>query len=392
MSTPPPVAPEVDRSLADYREEFPVVENKTYLISASLGPVPRRAKAYLHNYMDAWEMVGAPEQVWFEHIFPQIARIKALFGHVIGADPTELAMRLNVSQAVSSLASAIDFSGERNRVILSELDFPTVGHVWLAQKRRGAEVVFLKSKDGISVPAKDYIAAMDERTALVCLNRVFYRSSALLDVGPICQAARAVGAYSLIDDYHGIGIVPINVNGLGCDFYAGGVLKWLCGGPGLAFLYVRPDLIASLMPAVTGWWGQHEPFDFRLQELDYHPTARRFELGTHPAPVSFIAQGGLEIVLEVGIHRIRAHHGEIGDYVIDRADAAGIEVRSPRDRTVRGGSVNLQLGSRASHISEKLYARDVCVDSRGDGIRVAPHFFNTAADIDRLFEVLADLL
>jgi kynureninase len=391
VSIHPPATPAAPRALADYRDEFGVVQRKTYLISASLGPVSGRSKAYLDDYVRAWETMGAPEPVWFDYIFPGIARLKEQIGQLIGAQLRQLAVMLNVSHSISSVASALDFSGERNRVILSELDFPTEGHIWLAQRRRGAEVVFLPSRDGLTVPVEDYVDAIDERTALVCLNRVFYRSSALLDVAPICDAARAAGALSLIDDYHGAGTVPIDVEAIGCDLYTAGALKWLCGGPGLSFLYARDDVLARLEPAVTGWWGQVDPFHFRLQELEYHPTARRFELGTHAAPAAFIAQGGLEIVLEVGMERIRARQSQLGDYVIERADAAGLAVRSPRDRRQRGGSVNVQVGPGAVELAERLYARDVCVDARGDGIRVAPHFFNTEADVDRCFDVLAEL-
>lgn len=391
MSTQPSAPPATPRALVDYRDEFGVVQRKTYLISASLGPVSGRSKASLAGYVEAWETMGAPEPVWFDYIFPGIARLKGQIGELIGAPPPQLAVMLNVSHSISSIASALDFSGERNRIILSELDFPTEGHVWLAQRRRGAEVVFLPSRDGLSVPAEDYVEAIDERTALVCLNRVFYRSSAVLDVAPICAAARAAGALSLIDDYHGAGTVPIDVREIGCDLYTAGVLKWLCGGPGLSFLYASEEVLPRLEPTVTGWWGQVDPFRFRLQELEYHPTARRFELGTHAAPVVFVAQGGLEIILEVGMERIRARQSELGDYAIARADADGIAVRSPRERAQRGGSVNLQVGPDAVALAERLYARDVCVDARGDGIRVAPHFFNTEADVDRCFDVLAEL-
>lgn len=391
MSTHLPTPSTTPRALVDYRDEFGVVQRKAYLISASLGPVSGRSKRYLADYVEAWETMGAPEPVWFDYIFPGIARLKGQIGQLIGAPPAQLAVMLNVSHSISSIASALDFSGERNRIVLSELDFPTGGHIWLAQRRRGAEVVFLPSRDGLTVPPEDYIAEIDERTALVCLNRVFYRSSALLDVAPICAAARAAGALSLIDDYHGAGTVPIDVQAIGCDLYTAGVLKWLCGGPGLSFLYAREDVLPRLEPTVTGWWGQVDPFDFRLQELEYHPTARRFELGTHAAPVAFIAQGGLEILLEVGMERVRARQSELGDYVIERADAAGIAVRSPRERSHRGGSVDLRVGAGAVELAERLYARDVCVDARGDGIRVAPHFFNTEADVDRCFDVLATL-
>jgi kynureninase len=381
-----------ERPLLDFRSEFPVVKDKTYLISASLGPISHRARGHLDAYLDSWASMGAPEPVWFDCIFPQLARVKGLIGTLIGADPAQLAVMLNVSHSISSIASALDFGGKRRRIILSELDFPTEGHIWLAQERRGAEVVFLPSRDGQTVEVEDYLDAIDERTALVCLNRVFFRSSALLDVAPICAAARQAGALSLIDDYHGAGTVPIDVEEIGCDLYTAGVLKWLCGGPGMSFLYARKEVLPQLKPTITGWWGQSEPFKFRLQELDYHPGARRFELGTHAAPVAFLAQGGLELILEAGSERIRARQSELGDYVISRADEAAVEVRSPRDRNVRGGSVNLGIGVEAGTLAERLYERDICIDARGDGIRVAPHFFNNEADVDRLFEVLRELL
>ena len=381
-----------DRSLESYREEFSVVQRKAYLISASLGPVSGRSKRYLQEYMDAWEEMGAPEPVWFESIFPRIRLVKEQFAGLVGADADEVAITTNVSMALSSIASCMDLSGERNRIILTELDFPTDGTVWLAQQQRGAEVVFLESPDGLTVPPEAFAEAIDERTALVCLNRVLYRSSALLDVGEICRLAREAGAWSVVDDFHGAGIVPVDVHTMGCDFYTTGVLKWLLGGPGLTFLYARRDLLPALEPAVTGWWSQREPFGFHLTELDYHPTARRFETGTHAAPIPFIAQGGLEIISEVGPPRIRDRQGELTEYVMTRADEAGIPVRTPRERGRRGGVVNLGVGEQADKISEALYERDVCVDSRGDGIRVSPHFFTLESDVDRLFEELRSLM
>ena len=380
------------RDLESYRDEFGVLQRKAYLISASLGPVSRRSKRYLQEYVDAWEEMGAPEPVWFERIFPRIRLVKEMFAELIGAEADELAITTNVSNALSSIASCMDFPAERNRVILTELDFPTEGHVWLAQQRRGAEVVFLESPDGLTVPVESFAEAIDERTAIVCINRVLYRSSALIDAAEICRLARQAGAWTVVDDFHGAGIVPVDVHELGCDFYTAGVLKWLCGGPGLTFLYARHDLIPELEPAVSGWWSQREPFSFRLQELDYHPTARRFETGTHPAPIPFIAQGGLEIISEVSPARIRERQRELTDHVIGRADRAGLPVRTPRDASARGGVVNVGVGEQAGKIAQALYERDVCVDSRGDGIRVSPHFFNTEADVDRLFDVLAGLI
>jgi kynureninase len=377
--------------LAGYRDEFPVLGQKAYLISASLGPVSHRAQGYLQEYLDAWATKGAPDNVWPEHVFPRMGSVKRTFGSMVGADPDELAITVNVSLALSTVMSCIDFS-QRPRIILSELDFPTDGHVALAHRARGAEVVFLPSPDGLTIPLQSYLDAIDERTALVIVNRVLYRTSSLIDAQAICRRAREVGAWSFVDDFHGAGIIPVDVHDLGCDFYSAGVLKWLCGGPGLIFLYARRDLLPSLEPTITGWFATREPFSFDLQHLDLHPSARRLEHGTPAAPVAFLAQGGLDIITEVGPERIRERQQDLVDYLVAAADDAGLPVRSPRDRDARGGLVNIGVGTDAEKICHALLERDVCTDFRGDGLRVSPHFFNTEADIDRLFEGLRDLL
>jgi kynureninase len=379
------------RDLDSYRAEFPVVERKTYLISASLGPVSNRSRAYLDEYVDAWASKGAPDHVWFEDIFPRMRSLKSSFADLAGCDADELAITTNISVAISTVASALDF-GERNKVVMSELDFPTDGHVWLAQAKRGVEIEWLRSPDGLSIPLEEFDRAIDERTAIVMVNRVLYRSSAIVDAKEVCRIARERGALSFVDDYHGIGIVPLDLHDLGCDLYAAGSLKWLCGGPGLVFLYVRRDLVPTLEPLVTGWFAQAEPFSFELDRLEYHPTARRFEHGTPPAPVYFIAQGGLDVIAEVTPERIRARQGELQDHLIARADELGLPVRTPRERSARGGVVNVGVGAEAGKICHALLERDVSTDYRGDGLRISPHFFNTEADIDRCFEELRALL
>jgi kynureninase len=377
--------------LESYRAEFPVVGRKAYLISASLGPVSVRARAYLDRYMDAWAAKGAPDLVWFEDIFPMFRGVKSTFGRLVGADPDELAITVNVSLALAAVMSCLDFS-KRRKIVLSELDFPTDGHVALAHRKRGAEVVFLESPDGLTVPVEAYRDAIDEDTALVIVNRVLYRTSSLLDAKEVCRLAREAGAWTIVDDFHGAGIVPVDVHELGCDFYTAGVLKWLCGGPGLTFLYARRDLLPSLEPLVTGWFGTRDPFSFDLQHLEYHPTARRLEHGTPAAPIAFIAQGGLDVITEVGPAAIRERQQDLIDLVIERADAAGLPVRSPRDRPVRGGMVNIGVGTEAEKVCHALLDRDVCTDYRGDGIRVSPHFFTNEDDVDRLFAGLKEIL
>jgi kynureninase len=378
------------RDLADYRSEFPVLERSAYLISASLGPIGTRARARIDAYLDAWASKGAPDLVWFEDIFPAMRDLKRTFAGLAGCDPDELAITTNLSIALSTVASCLDLSGPRNRIVLSELDFPTNGHVWLAQP--GAELVWLRSADGLTIEPEAYRDAIDERTALVMVNRVLYRSSAIMDARAVCMMAREAGALSFVDDYHGAGIVPLDLHDLGCDLYSAGVLKWLCGGPGLAFLYARRELLPTLRPRVTGWFATAEPFSFDTEHLEYHSGARRLEHGTPPAPVVLLAQGGLDVIAEVGVERIRARQGELTDHVIAGADEMGLPVRTPRDRAARGGVVNVGVGPRAEDICHALLARGVCTDVRGDGLRVSPHFFNTEDDVDRLYRELRPLV
>jgi selenocysteine lyase/cysteine desulfurase len=381
------------RPLEDYRREFPVLARKTYLISASLGPVGDRSRRLLDEYLETWASQGAPDHVWFEDIFPRMAALRRGFGALAGCDADEVALTTNLSIALSTVASSLDLSGDRTRIVLSELDFPTDGHVWLAwTERAGAEIEWLRSPDGLTIPLEEYDRAIDERTALVLVNRVLYRSSALVDAHAVCALARERGALSMVDDYHGLGIIPVDLHALGCDLYAAGVLKWMLGGPGLVFLYARRGLLPQLEPLVTGWFAAAEPFSFDTEHLTYHPTGRRLEHGTPPAPVFPIAQGGLEVIAEVTPERIRPRIGELQDRVIARADELGLAVRTPRDREARGGVVNVRVGDDARRVCHRLLERDVCTDFRADGLRISPHFFNTEDDVDRCFEELRSVL
>lgn len=379
-----------ERDLLSYRDEFPVLARKAYLISASLGPISVRARRNVDRYLDAWASEGAPDIVWNEVVFPEMAALKRSFADLTACAPDEVALTTNISIALATVASCLDFS-KRRKVIMSELDFPTDGHVWLAHRARGVEPVFLRSPDGLTVPLEAYEEAIDDETALVMVNRVLYRSSAIIDAKAICAMARDRGAYSFLDDYHGLGIVPLDLHDVGCDFYAAGSLKWMLGGPGLVFLYARRDLLPDLRPMVTGWFATAEPFSFDLQHLDYHPTARRLEHGTPPAPVTFLAKGGIDVINEVTPQRIRERQGVLTDHVIARADEAGLSVRTPREREARGGVVNIGVGPDAGRICHALLERDVSTDFRGDGLRISPHFFTTEDEIDRCFVELRAL-
>jgi kynureninase len=379
--------------LERYRDEFEVVRRKAYLISASLGPVGIRSQRLLDAYIDAWATKGAPDHVWFEDVFPAMGRLKRSFAELTGCDADEVALTTNISIALSTIASSLDLSGNRRRVVLSELDFPTDGHVWTAwAAKTDAELVWLRSPDGITMPLELFDAAIDDRTALVMVNRVLYRSSAVVDARTVCSIARERGALSFVDDYHGIGVLPLDLHDLGCDLYASGTLKFLCGGPGCVFLYARRDLLPRLEPAVTGWFATADPFSFDTEHLSYHPSARRLEHGTPPAPVFFIAQGGIDVIGEIGVERIRARQQELQERAIGRADEAGVPVRTPREPAARGGVINVGVGPHAAAICHELLARDVCTDFRGDGLRISPHFFTNEDDVDRCFRELAAVL
>jgi selenocysteine lyase/cysteine desulfurase len=379
--------------LVPYRAEFPVVEQRTYLISASLGPLSRRSRALAEEHLDLWERLG-PEELWFDHGMPRLQECREKFASLIGADADEIAIVPSVSSALSSLASCLDFR-VRPKVVLGAMDFPTNHYVWRAQERIGAKLDVAPSSDGIRVDAEEYVARIDEQTAIVNTNRVLFESSWIMDVPTIVEAAHAAGAHIVVDDFHGSGVVPIDVHDLGVDFLVSGALKWLCGGQGIAFLYCRRELIQTMEPLVVGWFGTHDPFQFDRSELRLRPDARRFETGTYALPQAWTASGGLGIILEVGVERIRERNQELTGAIIEGAEDLGMELLSPRTDSDRGGLVRVRVpGGReaAERVLHALFERDVVLDKRGDALRISPHFFNNESDIDRCFSELRSVL
>ena len=378
---------------AAFRDEFPVAGRRTYLISASLGPLSRRSRLLAEEHLDLWERLG-PEELWFDHGLPRLEECRSSFAKLIGAATHEIAIVPSVSVGLSSVASCLDFD-LRPKVVLSAMDFPTNHHVWLAQRRRGARLDVAPSSDGIGVEAGELAGRIDGSTSIVNLNRVLYESSWIMDVQPIVEAAHRNSALVVLDDFHGTGILPLDVHRLGIDFLLSGALKWLCGGQGIAFLYVREGLIGSLEPAVVGWFGTRDPFSFDRSELHLRSDARRFETGTYTLPQAWTALGGLDLILEAGVDSIRAHSQSLTAEVIRRTDNLGLELLSPRADERRGGLVRIRVpGGRAGaqHILHALLERDVVLDARGDALRISPHFFNDDSDIDRCFSELRKLL
>jgi kynureninase len=274
---------------------------------------------------------------------------------------------------------------------VTELDFPTNHYVWQAQIRRGAKLDTVPSADGIAIDEQDIVERIDHQTVVVNVNRVLFESSWILDLNPIVQAAHDHGALVVVDDFHGTGVVPVDVHALGIDFYATGALKWLCGGQGISFLYCRRDLISRMEPLVVGWFGTEDPFRFDRSELRLRNDARRFETGTYALPQAWTAAGGLSIIEEVGAEAIRARNRELTAGIVDRADDAGLQVLSPLDPERRGGLVRVRIPGgpeAAEELLRLLLEQDVVVDRRGDAFRISPHFFNDEPDLDRAFEAI----
>lgn len=371
--------------LLAWRDEFPAAGATTFLGTHTLAPLGHRARAAVERFLDAWQTKASAERLWFEDIIPEMRRLEGRYAELIGAEADEVALTPSVSTGLSSLQSAVDFAGDRTQVVLSRDEFPADTLVWLAAEARGAEVVWVEGRT-----LAGFMGAMGERTAVVSASRVSYLDGAVLDVDTLAEGCRDAGARLVVDDYHGSGVVPFDVHANGCDALVGGPLKYLLGGPGVAFVYVRADRVEDLRPTVTGWFAQSDFFAFDGSAIDWPPTAQRFALGT-PAPASiFAASAGLEIILEVGVERIRVRVLELTDHLIARAGDAGFAIRTPVAHAERGGLVAFEVPDSKA-VLHALLAEDVIVDERHGALRVAPHFFSSEDDVDALFAALERL-
>ncbi|HEV8320982.1 MAG TPA: aminotransferase class V-fold PLP-dependent enzyme [Myxococcota bacterium] len=377
----------LDDLAARWRGEFPILERKLHLASHTLGAMPRGARARAAEFLDRWDEDGvAAWETWL----PFAAEMGELMAEIVGAAPGTVVLLPNVSTAQSVVASCLDFSGPRRRVVMSDLEFHSVGYIWQEQaRRRGAELAVVPSADGVHPPTAALAAAVDERTAIVPLSHVTFRSGALEDVAALAARARDAGAMVLLDCYQSAGTVPFSLAALGVDFACGGSVKWLCGGPGAAWLYVRPDRIGALEPVFTGWFAHERPFAFEPGPIVYAGSIRRFAGGTAPVPAFYTARAGWEIVRSVGVARIREKSLRLTGRLIAGADARGLRLNTPRDEARRGGTVSIDFEGAESACAG-LLARGVLCDWRPRaGLRVSPHFYTTDAEVDRFFEELA---
>lgn len=373
--------------LARWRAEFPVTRDLVYLNSCSLAPLHERGRRALADYARRWSELGGT--AWYEHWMGEVGGLRADVARVLGADPGEVALEPSVSAALVSVASSFSYR-ERPKVVVADMDFPTDGHTWLALESHGVEVAFVRSPDRVALPLELFERAVDERTALVCTGHVFYTSGWIQDVRALADLCHRRGAALVVDAYQSIGAFPFDVHASGVDFLAGGMLKWLMGGPGMAFLYARRDRALAHRPTALGWWAMEDPFAFDVEHLDLARGARRFEYGTPSVAAVYTGRAGIALLEEVGVATVRRRHMELSQRLLDGALAQGWRARCPRDARERTSIVTLEHSEPRSAVAA-LRAQGVICDARPGLIRLSPHYFNTAGEIDRALALLAPL-
>ena len=387
MQNPAPVAIEHPELVA-YRSEFPILQRKTYLNSCSLGALSHRSMQGLAQFTEMWNEWGA--HAWYEIWMGEIAKVREKFAKIIGAQLHEVAIAPSVSAALSSIATALDYS-KRNNVVMADMDFPTLAYQWLVKERLGVECRFVESPDRIYTPPELFESRVDSKTALVATSRVFFTSGYIQDVRAVADIAHKHGAYILIDDYQGTGQVPIDVVKLDIDFLVTGTLKWLMGGPGLALVYIREGLIPQVQPTITGWFGHREQFKFQAREFEFRTDAARVEMGTPAVPTIYTANGGLDIVREISVERICERTRFLTNDLIARARERGWTIRAPQEPDRRSSIVMLEF-EHPEEIVEALLARKVITDSRPGLLRISPYFYNTIEENAIVIDTIAEIL
>lgn len=366
--------------LLAWRSEFPILEKTVYLISNSLGAMPRGVNDALKEYADTWATRGV--RAWGDSWWEMPVKLGDLLGPILGCGPGEISFHQNVTLAEAIVLSCFDFNGPRRKIVYTDMEFPSVMYVCQGQRARGAEICVVGSEDGISVDLNRLLAAIDERTLLVPVSHVLFKSAYIMDAQAIVRRAHEVGALVILDVYQSAGIMPIDVRALDVDFVIGGCLKWLCGGPGAAFLYVRPDLRTRLEPKLTGWMAHPNSFAFETGDMRFREDAFRFLNGTPHIPCLYAARPGLEILGKIGARRVRENSMRQVAYLIDRASAQGFPLTVPASPAERGGTVAVNP-PHAYEVSRELIRREYIVDYRpGAGIRVSPHFYTSVGELD----------
>ena len=376
--------------LLRHRSEFPILESTNYLISNSLGAMPRSARDSMNEYADTWATRGV--RAWAEKWWVLPRQVGDLVAGLIGAGPNEVGLHLNVTLATASVMSCFDWSEKRNGVVVTDMNFPSLRYLYQGGRELGLRFQEVKSRDGVHVDTQAMIDAIDETTRIVAVDHVLFRSSYIQDAKAIAEAAHAKGALVLLDAYQSVGCLPVDVRELGVDFLTGGALKWLCGGPGASFLWVRPELARELHPRVRGWCAHPDPFAFDPGEMRWREDAFRFEVGTPNIPGLYAAREGVRLVGEVGTAAIREKSMRQTARLVELAGERGYRTTCPPDPAQRAGTVAIDV-PHAKAVCQELLARDVVVDYRPKaGIRISPHFYTKDEELDDCVGQIAEIL
>jgi kynureninase len=376
--------------LLRFRPDFPILAHTTYLISNSLGAMPRATQEALNEYAEVWATRGV--RAWEETWWMLAHEVGALVENLMNAEQNTVSLHQNVTQCQAVLASCFDFSGKRNKVVYTDMNFPSVMYFWEAQRGNGARVHMVPTDDGIHVPTERLLEAIDEETFVIPVSHVVFRSAYINDAKAIIERAHKVGAHVVLDTFQSLGTVPVDVRALNVDFACGGVLKWLCGGPGTAYLYVRPDLGRKLTPRLTGWVAHEEPFQFEIGPIRYAEAPYKFMNGTPNVPALYAARPGLKIIGKAGVNNIRAKSKHQVSKLIELADKRGWRVNTPRDSEKRGGTVSIEMPN-SKEVCAELLKRDVLVDWRPKaGVRMSPHFYTVDHELESAINTVEEIL
>ena len=376
--------------LLKWRSEFPILERSTYLISNSLGAMPRGVYDELRSYADSWAERGV--RAWEEGWWEMAVGVGDKIAPLIGARAGEISLHQNVTLIQAVIASCFDFRGPRNKIVMTDLEFPSIQYFYHEQRRLGARVELVASNDPVRLNLEKFLAAIDESTLLVPISLVLFRSSFIVNAKAIIEKAHRVGAHVILDVFQATGTIPVDVRALGADFAVGGVLKWLCGGPGVAYLYVRDDLRKKLQPTITGWFAHRRPFQFEPGAIDAREDSFRFLNGTTHVPALYACQPGLEILNKVGVPAIREKSVRMTARLLEGVRARGWRVNTAENPAERGGTVSVDC-PHAYEVCRELLAREILVDYRPQaGIRISPHFYNREDECDLALAQIEEIL
>jgi kynureninase len=376
--------------LLKWRGEFPILERTTYMISNSLGAMPRGVYDKMRAYADSWGERGV--RAWEEGWWEMAVNVGDKIAPLIGAGRGEISLHQNVTLIQAVISSCFDFRGPRNKVVLTDLEFPSIQYFYHEWRRNGAKVELVASGDPVRFDLSKFLDAIDETTLLVPISQVLFRSAYIVDARAIIEKAHRVGAHIILDLFQAAGTIPVDVRGLGADFACGGVLKWLCGGPGVGYLYVREDLRAKLEPAIAGWLAHRRPFAFETGAIDAREDSFRYLNGTPHIPALYACQPGLDILNKAGIGAIREKSMRMTARLFDGAKAHGWRVNTSENPAERAGTISVDC-PHAAEVCRELLAREILVDYRPKaGVRLSPHFYNREEECDLAIAQISDIL